>query len=147
MEWTARSGTTLYEFLAFKVATRRDNSCWTWPGCHPEGGYSRVNVPGRTQQPAHRVAYELRYGPIPYGLEPDHTCRNRWCWNPDHIEPVTRSVNTIRGLRRSLQTHCKYGHPFTAENTLLYRGERRCRKCQYRRRRQHLEEKALTWNG
>ena len=152
MEWTAKSGTTLYEFLAFKVATRHDDSCWTWPGCHSKGGYPRVNVPGDKQRPAHKVAYELRYGPIPVGLEPDHLCRNRGCWNPDHTEPVTRSENVLRGAHPNRdRISCRAGHPYTSGNTRIYRRpdgriERRCRKCQYWYRRRHAE-RLVTWIG
>lgn len=36
-----------------------------------------------------------------------------------------------RGLEHhnGKKTHCKRGHPFTPENTIAYRGERKCRGC------------------
>jgi hypothetical protein len=45
----------------------------------------------------HRVVYVLLVGEIPEGLILDHKCRVRWCCNPEHLEPVTVQVNTIRG--------------------------------------------------
>lgn len=85
----------------------------------------------------HRVAYELRVGPIPEGMQIDHLCRVRRCVNPAHLEPVSQTENIRRGDsfagREARQTHCIYGHPFSFENTLLTKSERRCRACQRRR--------------
>ena len=36
-------------------------------------------------------------GSIGDGLVIDHLCRNPRCVNPDHLEPVTTAVNTLRG--------------------------------------------------
>lgn len=51
----------------------------------------------------HRVAYELACGPVPNGLELDHLCRVPRCINPEHLEPVTPTVNKQRAVedRRS----------------------------------------------
>jgi hypothetical protein len=47
---------------------------------------------------AHRLAYTLTYGPVPKGLDLDHLCRVPRCINPEHLEPVTRSENKLRGF-------------------------------------------------
>ena len=73
--------------------------CWNWLGyINPRTGYSgNMRHKGRPEI-AHR-AYYLKYrGPISAGRELDHTCRNRRCVNPDHLEPVTRPEN---GRRRA----------------------------------------------
>lgn len=41
-------------------------------------------------------AYLVTFGPVPEGLELDHLCRNRRCYNPHHLEPVTHAVNCQR---------------------------------------------------
>ncbi len=117
-----------------------ENGCWEWTGTRqtaqaPAAGYGQVIVDGQ-RCPAHRVAYEALVGPIPQGLECDHLCRNRPCVNPSHIEPVTSSVNTLRGDHwERRKKHCPQGHPYDEENTHRYRGQRVCRRCDREGRR------------
>jgi hypothetical protein len=110
------------------------SQCWLWQlHCFPNG-YGQFHIKKKPFQ-AHRVAYELSIGPIPEGLVLDHTCRNRSCVNPAHLEPVTNLENCRRGARGSL-THCKRGHEFTEENTFITtQGRRRCRLCSRLRQR------------
>jgi hypothetical protein len=111
-----------------------ETGCWIWQRATSADGYGRVSVGGKVI-PAHRRAYELLVGPIPKGLTIDHLCRNRPCVNPDHLEPVTNRENILRGntlpAANAAKTHCKYGHPFSPENTWhdLKRGWRKCRTC------------------
>jgi hypothetical protein len=58
-------------------------------------------------------------------------CRVRCCVNPNHLEPVTRKENLLRGIgKTSARTHCVNGHPFSVENTYHdKRGRRSCRIC------------------
>jgi len=76
-----------------------EDGCWRWNGAHTGNGYAECsNHKGRYGTiHAHRRVYEHLVGPIPNGLDIDHLCRNRWCVNPAHMEPVTRKEN----LRRS----------------------------------------------
>ena len=70
----------------------RPDECWLWPGVRNSDGYGQIRLNGRTQY-AHRVAYELHVRPIPDGLMLDHICYQRACFNPTHLEPVTRAEN------------------------------------------------------
>lgn len=117
--------------------TPSPTGCWLWNGAIGTNGYatvSRGTRPNRLRWMAHRFSYEVFVGPIPEGLDLDHLCRVRHCVNPDHLEPVTRRENLLRGQTinalRAAQTHCIHGHEFTPENTYRYAdGTRKCRAC------------------
>lgn len=131
-----------------KVA-KQPNGCWEWQGACLHGGtsYGVFGYQGKNVL-AHRFAYEELKGAIPSGYELDHLCRNKRCVNPDHLEVVTRSENTKRGLlpgimrlRHLNKTQCPKGHPYNEVNTYITpRGSRDCRICRreakkrYRRR-------------
>lgn len=70
--------------------------CWNWLVMLNPAGYASTRINGKTQR-VHKLLYEIINGPVPKGLELDHTCRNRRCINPDHLEPVTHAVNMQRG--------------------------------------------------
>ncbi len=79
------------------------SACWTWQRAL-RNGYGYLSVGGRPENGgrrvyAHRHIYEMANGPIPSGLHIDHLCRNRACVRPDHLEPVTCTENTRRGLK------------------------------------------------
>lgn len=99
------------------------DSCWPWLAHVRPKGYGLFE-----SKSAHRIAYEFVVGVIPDDLHIDHLCRNTRCVNPKHLEPVTNAENRRR--RADAQTHCKYGHEFTPENTTVNRrGARVCRTC------------------
>jgi hypothetical protein len=121
--------------------------CWEWRG-RLSSGYGRVNyrrVPDNTEfsTTAHRLSYLVLVGDIKPGLTLDHLCRNRSCWRPDHLEPVTPRANTLRGesisAKNAAKTHCHAGHLLTAENLrpdLAVKGWRGCLECNREQGRQ-----------
>ena len=71
--------------------------CWEWQGARDPSGYGSIKRMGKKTN-THKASYEHHVGPVPEGLDLDHLCRNRICCNPEHLEPVTRSINAKRGL-------------------------------------------------
>jgi hypothetical protein len=109
------------------------DECWVGLCSLDTGGYSVLGSRGKIVR-AHRLSYESQVGPIPSGLDLDHLCRNRACFNYRHLEPVTRRVNLLRGdtivRRNAAKTHCPVGHEFTEENTRFRGRQRSCLTCQ-----------------
>lgn len=134
------------------VETSSDSlACWPWRGQIDRGGYGVFSDAGKSAA-AHRVAFALAYGEDLGDLTIDHLChtlddscpgaadcRHRRCVRPSHLELVERGENTRRAIRliteaarrrAARQTHCRHGHEYTPENTMLRKnGARRCRAC------------------
>lgn len=117
--------------------------CWLWEGGRYSNGYARIFFEGKYRL-GHRLFYETVKGEIPEGKQLDHLCRVRNCCNPLHLEPVSPSVNTLRGdlpnklrARFKALTHFRCGHERTPENTSIYlrqngaftHEKRRCLTC------------------
>ncbi len=109
-----------------------DTPCWVFTGS-TRRGYGRIGSGGQMVA-LHRLSYETYVGAIPAGLQTDHLCRNRACWCPEHLEPVTH----IENMRRARPDVCIRGHEFTPENTYFRRNApgRRCRTCDSLRNRE-----------
>lgn len=73
-----------------------ENGCWEWQGAISASGYGRTTK-GKF---AHRESYEYHKGIIDDNLVIDHTCENKICVNPEHLEAVSIAVNTVRGVER-----------------------------------------------
>lgn len=134
---------TRYEWLVEQLSSARPDACLEWPWSSNGNGYGQVWHAGRLW-PTHRLAYMLTIGIVPDGLELDHLCRNRACFNPAHLEPVTRAINVRRGdapriarARQRAKTHCPAGHPLSGDNLLMRpSGWRRCRACHREQKRE-----------
>ena len=113
--------------------------CWEWQGHVLPTGYGSLVLAGKNNR-AHRLAYEFVKGEIPAGLDLDHLCRNRTCVNPDHLEPVTRRENFLRGMSPAaivLRTNrCIRGHLLSPDNVYVNPNppnRRFCRACRRER--------------
>jgi hypothetical protein len=90
-----------------------------WPveisadGCHIWGGNKAGYAPGQygvltfrnKHRFAHRVAYELRHGPIPRGMDIDHLCHERLCVNVEHLRVTTHKQNLEHRRAANLNSH------------------------------------------
>lgn len=132
----------------FLALVKIQPGCWLWLGSTAKNGYGQFVLDGRRDRKKVRIApykfiWEYLNGPMPKDLEPDHTCNNRRCCNPEHIEPVTHAENQRRAaVRRRLEgrrvnytprsrpTHCPHGHEYTPANSYLTpQGSIYCREC------------------
>lgn len=77
------------------------DGCWPWMGNQNGQGYGRIcsHRGGHTKM-AHRVSYELTYGPIPEGLCVCHRCDNPLCVRPDHLFLGTKRDNIQDCIRK-----------------------------------------------
>lgn len=82
---------TVSRFLD-KVDIRGEGECWIWTASTFNSGYGQFKVSG-SPTCAHRVSWEIKNGPIPEGLLVRHSCHNRICVNPDHLELGTHQDN------------------------------------------------------
>ncbi len=118
-----------------KVPDRPEGDCWLWTTTHRYGSFM---VEGRTVQ-AHTWAYERWVGPIPEGLEPDHTCGVTRCVNPAHIEPKTHQANTLAHWREQ-RGWCRNRKHKLEPGNVVFRldGKRRaCRQCERDRKNRY----------
>ena len=72
--------------------------CWAWKASTDHNGYGQINGEKddrgeRKFCKAHRVSWEIYYGPIPEGLAVLHHCDNPPCCNPDHLFTGTNDDN------------------------------------------------------
>lgn len=155
-----------YQKLVFSRLKVDSNGCWIWQGyLTPKNrgsnswgyGYQRefvsANKPLGRKRPAHVVLYEMFNSELVEGLDLDHKCRVRSCVNPEHLEPVTRRENVLRGVGlaalNAAKTHCVNGHLLSGDNLLESRNKksghirRACKTCNKLRMQKHLENRKV----
>lgn len=62
-----------------------EGGCWIWQRAVNTAGYGHGYVNG-VHKYAHVAAYEQEHGPVPVGMFVHHTCGNKLCVNPAHLE-------------------------------------------------------------
>lgn len=75
-----------------QVYNRLGTPCWEWAGSLDRDGYAKIKFEGRTWR-VYRLVWTFINGPIPSGMEVDHKCQTRNCFNPEHLQLTTPEEN------------------------------------------------------
>lgn len=94
-------GLPFHEKVKSRVVVDKLSGCWVWQGGCCFNGYGRLRRgPGGKPALCHRIMYEHHKGPIPKGMMVMHTCDNRRCVNPDHLQIGTTKDNMLDMVRK-----------------------------------------------
>ena len=74
---------------------KKGPGCWLWSGTAASGLYGHY-----LGKQAHRIAWELTYGPIPNGKKICHHCDNPPCVRPTHLFCGTQKQNSHDAVRK-----------------------------------------------
>lgn len=109
LQWEAGKNSsrrkTLHDNFTVEPCDISEEPCIVWTGALNTYGYgvfARGPRHARNNFFVHRLVYTLFSPDWDQSLEIDHLCRRRACFNPRHLEPVTTSENTRRGLSAKL---------------------------------------------
>lgn len=90
-----------------KLDIRGETECWPWKASTYNHGYGVFTWRGKLRG-ANRVAWEIAHGQdAPDDMEVMHSCDNKVCCNPRHLQLGTHQENV-------LDVHRKQRHPVSA---------------------------------
>lgn len=91
LKFTTKS---LYQWLTEITLSSESDECLLWPYSRNAQGYGQIKPPN-VNKPVlvHRLAYEIKHGPIPQGLEVCHSCDIPPCFNVRHLFKGTHAEN------------------------------------------------------
>lgn len=86
-----------------KVKITSPDDCYEWLAGATPAGYGKFKVNGKTLG-AHRVAYEMKNGLIPDGMQVCHRCDNKKCVNYRHLFLGSAADNQFDKVKKNRQS-------------------------------------------
>ena len=83
----------------FFLADSTNKGCLEWNRARNACGYGLIHAGKETL--AHRIAWAIKYGPIPKGIQVLHRCDNPPCINPKHLFTGTQNDNIHDAVRKN----------------------------------------------
>lgn len=106
------------DLARFHAKIQRSESCHLWAARKDREGYGQFWLNGR-QLRAHRLAFELAFGPVPDGKLVMHVCDNPSCVNPAHLRAGSTATNIADRNAKARQARGeKQGHSKLTEVTV-----------------------------
>ena len=97
--WAAQDAAEFFRLLRY-YSSQGDGGCWNWPRL-AAAGYAYQTFGGQAR-PLYRVALEMRLGRELGVDQAHHTCANRACVNPDHVQAVRQRENVAEMKQRNV---------------------------------------------
>lgn len=85
--------------IRLKWNKKLQSHCWCWTGAKSPEGYGMIRNEHSQMEQAHRVAYRIWNGLIIGRNDIHHKCENLICFNPAHLEQLTRSQHKLEHSR------------------------------------------------
>lgn len=82
------------------VKSEAQGDCLLWTGSLDKAGYGRMGFRKARNVLVHRVAYVLATGEEIAGAQIHHTCANRRCFRPEHLQRASKADNVLEMLAR-----------------------------------------------